>query len=82
MEKPMFKNLDVFKYLSFVFIILSLGITIMKYTELPPESTMISATLLFGAVGALQCINIQKRREQMEDLKKDMEEFKLTASDD
>jgi hypothetical protein len=43
---------------------------------------MVTATLLFGAVGALQCINIQKRHDQLEVLKESMKKFKLTASDD
>ena len=82
MEKSIFKNMNFFKFLSFVFIIASAGIALLKLTELPPEYTMVTAALLFGAVGALQCINIQKSYEQMEDLKNSMEEFKLTASND
>ena len=82
MEKSRLKSLNLYTFLSFVFIIASAGIALIKLTELPPEYTMVTAALLFGAVGALQCINIQKSYEQMEDLKNSMEEFKLTSSND
>ena len=82
MEKSNLKSLNLYTFLSFVFIIASISIALIKLTELPPEYTMVTATLLFGAVGALQCINLQKRRDQLEDLQESLENFKLTASDD
>ncbi len=82
MKKSNFKRLNMYTFLSFVFIIASVSIAIMKLTELPPEYTMVTAALLFGAVGALQCVNLQKRHDQLEALRKSMEKFKLAASDD
>ncbi len=76
------KPLSLYIFLSFVFIVASIGIAITKLTSIPPEYTMVTATLLFGAVGALQCLNIQKRNDQLEFLKDSMEKFKLTACDD
>ena len=82
MKKPKFKRLNLYTFLSFVFIIASASIAVIKLTELPPEYTMVTAALLFGAVGALQCMNLQKRHDQLEALKKSMQKFKLTASED
>lgn len=82
MKKSNIKNLSLYTFLSFVFIVASASIAIIKLTELPPEYTMITAALLFGAVGALQCMNLQKRHDQLEVLKRSMENFKLTATDD
>lgn len=82
MKKPNFKKLNLYTFISFVFIIASASIAIIKLTELPPEYTMVAAALLFGAIGALQCINLQKRYEQLEALKESLAKFKLTASDD
>ena len=82
MEKSNFKRLNLYTFLSFVFIIASISIAVIKLTSLPPEYTMVTATLLFGAVGALQCINLQKRHDQLEALRESMDKFKLTASDD
>jgi hypothetical protein len=82
MKKSNFKRLNLYTFLSFVFIVTSISVAVIKLTELPPEYTMVTATLLFGAVGALQCINIQKRHDQLEVLKESMKKFKLTASDD
>jgi len=82
MEKSNLKSLNLYTFLSFVFIVASISIALIKLTTLPPEYTMVTATLLFGAVGALQCINLQKRRNQLEALRESLEKFKLTASDD
>ena len=82
MKKPNFKKLNLYTFISFVFIIASASIAVIKLTELPPEYTMVAAALLFGAIGALQCINLQKRYEQLEALKESLAKFKLTASDD
>ncbi len=82
MKKSNFKRLSLYTFLSFVFIIASASIAIIKLTELPPEYTMVTAVLLFGAMGALQCINLQKKYEQLEALKESLAKFKLTASDD
>ena len=82
MEKSNLKSLNLYTFLSFVFIIASISIALIKLTELPPEYTMVTATLLFGAVGALQCVNLQKRHDQLEVLKESMEKFKLTANND
>jgi len=82
MEKSNTKPLSLYTFLSFVFIVASIGIAVIKLTSIPPEYTMVTATLLFGAVGALQCVNLQKRRDQLEVLKESMEKFKLTANDD
>lgn len=81
MENTKRKGLNLYTFLSFVFIIASVSIAIIKLTEIPPEYTMVTAALLFGAVGALQCVSLQKRYEQLEVLKKSMERFKLTATD-
>jgi uncharacterized membrane protein YsdA (DUF1294 family) len=82
MKKPNFKRLNLYTFLSFVFIIASISIAVTKLTSLPPEYTMVAVALLFGAVGALQCVNLQKRHEQLEALKKSLAKFKLTANDD
>ncbi len=82
MKKPNFKKLNLYTFISFVFIIASISIAVIKLTELPPEYTMVAAALLFGAIGALQCINLQKRYEQLEALKESLAKFKLTANDD
>ena len=82
MENSNLKRLNLYTFLSFVFIIASLGIAVIKLTDLPPEYTMVTATLLFGAVGALQCKSLQKRHDQLEALKESMKKFNLTASDD
>ncbi len=81
MKKTSLKSLSLYTFLSFVFIIASASIAAIKLTELPPEYTMVTVSLLFGAVGALQCVSLRKRYEQLEILKKSMESFKLTASD-
>ena len=75
------KPLSLYTFVSFVFIIASGSIAVIKLTELPPEYTMVAAALLFGAVGALQCMNLQKRHDQLEALKENLENFKLTPSD-
>ena len=82
MKKPNHKRLNLYTFLSFVFIIASVSIAVIKLTSIPPEYTMVTAALLFGAVGALQCMNIQKRHDQLEALKESMSKFKLAASDD
>jgi len=82
MEKSNLKMLNLYTFLPFVFIVASISIALIKLTTLPPEYTMVTATLLFGAVGALQCINLQKRRNQLEALRESLGKFKLTASDD
>ncbi len=82
MKKPNFKRLNLYTFLSFIFIIASISIAVIKLTSLPPEYTMVAAALLFGAIGALQCINLQKRYEQLEALRESLAKFKLTASDD
>ena len=82
MEKLDLKSLNLYTFLSFVFVVASASIAVIKLTELPPEYTMVTAALLFGAVGALQCMNIQKRHDQLEALRESMKKFKLTASDD
>lgn len=79
MKSSKSKKFNLYTFLSFVVIIISIIVAIKKLTELPPEYTMVTAALLFGAVGALQCINIQKRHEQLETLKGSMENFKLRA---
>ena len=82
MKKSNFKRLNLYTFVSFVFIIASISIAVIKLTSLPPEYTLVTATMLFGAVGALQCMNLQKRHDQLEALRKSMEKFKLAASDD
>ncbi len=82
MKKSNFKRLNLYTFVAFVFIVASMGIGVIKLTSLPPEYTVVTATLLLGAVGALQCTNLQKRHDQLEALKKSMQKFKLTASDD
>ena len=81
MKKSNFKSLNLYTFVSFVFIVASISIAVIKLTTLPPEYTLVTATLLFGAVGALQCMNLQKRHDQLEALRKSMEKFKLAASD-
>ena len=78
----MFKRLNLYTFLSLVFIIASISVAVIKLTSLPPEYTMVAAALLFGAVGALQCINLQKRHDQLEILRESLEKFRLTANDD
>ena len=82
MKKPNFKRLNLYTFISFVFVVASIGIAVTKLTSIPPEYTMVAVSLLFGAIGALQCINLQKRYEQLEALKESLAKFKLTASDD
>ncbi len=82
MQKPNFKKLNLGMFLSLVFIIASISIAVTKLTGLPPEYTMVTVALLFGAVGALQCINIQKRRDQLEALRESMEKLDLTTDND
>ncbi len=82
MKKSNTKPLSLYKFLSFVFIVASIGVAVTKLTSIPPEYTMVTATLLLGAVGALQCLNLQKRQEQLEALQESLGKFKLTANDD
>jgi hypothetical protein len=82
MEKSNTKPLNLYKFLSFVFVVASIGIAVTKLTSIPPEYTMVTATLLLGAVGALQCVNLQKRQEQLKALQESLGKFKLTANDD
>ncbi len=81
MEKPNTKPLSLYKFLSFVFIVASIGIAVTKLTSIPPEYTMGAISLLLGAMGALQCLNLQKRQEQLKSLQENLEKFELTASD-
>ena len=81
MKKSNLKRLNLYTFLSFVFIIAAISIAVIKVTTLPSEYTMVTAALLFGAVGALQCINLQKRHDQLEALRESLGKFKLTASD-
>ena len=82
MKKSNTKPLSLYTFLSFVFIVASIGIAVIKLTSIPPEYTMVTATLLLGAVGALQCLNLQKRQEQLKALQENLGKFKLTANDD
>ena len=82
MEKSNTKPLSLYTFLSFVFIVASISIAVIKLTSIPPEYTMVTATLLLGAVGALQCVNLQKRQEQLKALQESLGKFKLTANDD
>ena len=75
------KPLSLYKFLSFVFIVVSVGIAVTKLTSIPPEYTMGAVSLLLGAMGALQCLNLQKRQEQLKTLQESLEKFKLTAND-
>jgi len=69
MKKSNTKPLSLYAFLSFVFVVASIGIAVIKLTTLSPEYTMVTVTLLFGAAGALQCMNIRKRHDQLEALK-------------
>ena len=72
MKKSNTKPLSLYTFLSFVFIVASIGIAVIKLTSIPPEYTMVTATLLLGAVGALQCENLQKRQEQLKALQESL----------
>ncbi len=82
MKKSNTKSLSLYKFLSFVFIIASIGIAVTKLTRIPPEYTMGAVSLLLGAMGALQCLNLQKRQEQLKALQESLGKFELTANDD
>ncbi len=81
MKKSNTKPLSLYRFLSFVFIVASIGIAVTKLTSIPPEYTMGAVSLLLGAMGALQCLNLQKRQEQLKSLQENLGKFELTASD-
>ena len=81
MEKAKKKSMSLYMFLSFTFVIASISIVTVKLTSLPPEYTIVAATLLFGASGAAHCLNLQKKQEQLDALKASMESFKLTSHD-
>ena len=81
MGKQTKKHLNLYMLLAFVFIIASLGIATSKLSTIPPEYTVMAITLLLGAMGAMQCVSLQKRQEQLDTLKGSLEKFKLDRAD-
>ncbi len=81
MEKSNTKPLSLYTFLSFVFVVASIGVAITKLTSIPPEYTMGAVSLLLGAMGALQCLNLQKRQEQLKSLQENLGKFEPAASD-
>ena len=69
MKKSNTKPLSLYTFLSFVFIVTSIAVAAIKLTNIPPEYAMVTVVLLFGAVGTLQCLNMQKRDDKLKALK-------------
>ena len=75
------KNLTLYTFLSFVFIVAAIAIATTRLSTIPAEYTIATVALLLGALGALQCQTLQKRKEQFDALNEGVKKFKLTSTD-
>ncbi len=79
MEKTSNNTSPMYKYLSYILIIVSVSISTSMLTDLPPEYNVAATALLLGGMGALHCISMHKREELLDELEKSVEKFKQAS---
>lgn len=75
MEKTRNNTSHMYKYLSYILIIVSVSLSTSMLTDLPPEYNVVATALLLGGMGALHCISMQKREELLDELEKSVKKF-------
>ena len=79
MEKTSNNTLRIYKYLSYIFIIVSVSFSTSMLTDLPPEYNVAATALLLGGMGALHCISMHKREKLLDELEKSVEKFQQNS---
>ena len=75
MGKTSNNSSHMYKYLSYILIIVSVSLSTSMLTDLPPEYNVVATALLLGGMGALYCITMHKREELLDELEKSVKKF-------